>query len=513
MSHQIQNPATEDSQKSQISDLISKSALLRREKHHEEALACLEQASVIDPDYLPVLVRKGIILKSLSRFEESVACFDRILRCNPDLPEVKHLRISSLNASLLCHERKLALRKDDAEAFYSRGCVLMRLGNYKEALSSFDKSLEIEQNHLDALVCRGNALLELNRHEEALACYNRALELSPNRPTVLVNRGIVLQQLNRFDEALRSYSMAVDSKPEFTEAIMGQSHCRLAMGDYKLGWQLYEWRWKTEHLKRLALKTSAPLWPGRESISGKTILIWAEQGFGDTIQFVRYLPLVAKLPCRVILRVPDALKSLMETLTLDKSIELAVEQEPLPPHDYHCPLMSLPLAFGTTIETVPATVPYLCADPIKAALWRGRLEPCRKRKIGIAWAGRQYGTINHARDMRLEQLYPMFGLNADFVCLQKTIPEGDLKTLDSLSKIYRLGEELKDFSDTAALIENLDLVISVETSVAHLAGALGKPVWVMVKQAGEWRWPQNRADSPWYPNARIFRQKKPRLLV
>ena len=402
-------------------------------------------------------------------------------------------------------DRILEANPENAEALVKRGDILHHLRRYDDAVHSYNRALKIQPRDKDALNRRGNALLELNRHEEALESYDSALEIAPHNAALLFNRGNVLQQLGRLDEALENYDRALSFKPDLTEAVMEQSHCRLAMGHFQTGWRLYESRWGIGSLKRKKFNSPEPLWLGEEPLCGKTVLLWAEQGFGDTIQFLRYVPLVAQIAGPVIVRVPAALKSLTETLKCPVSIVTNVE--PLPLHDFHCPLMSLPLAFGTTLESIPADIPYLSADIDQTNEWRKRLGPRDKFRIGFVWTGGRHEPVNRTRDVPLKVLLPLAELNIELISLQKEIPVEDRKVLESLPRFRCLGETLTDFADTAALIENLDIIISADTAVAHLSGALGKTVWIMLRRSGEWRWLIERSDSPWYPTARIFRQK------
>jgi hypothetical protein len=238
------------------------------------------------------------------------------------------------------------------------------------------------------------------------------------------------------------------------------------------------------------------------------LLVDAEQGLGDTLQFARYVPLVLRQGGQVVLRTHPMLHAVLATLP--GAPQLASDRVPAPPHDLRCPVMSLPLALGTSLQTIPAAVPYLSADPAAAAEWDRRLGPAGRARIGVVWAGRQHRPVNHGRDMPLAALQPLLDLPADFISLQKDIPGPDRATLASLEgRLASLGEGLTDFADTAALLENIDLLIAVDTSVVHLAGALGRPVWVMNRHASCWRWLEGRADSPWYPSARLFRQSTP----
>ncbi len=494
-------------QAQKIMGLIARSISLRQEKRHEEALRRLEEAISIDPKFFPVLVEKGIVLFELARYEESIECFDIFLK-HISNSQVRELRDNCLRHALANYDRMLAEDRANAEALLKRGDILRRLHRYDHAVYAYNMALEIYvSNVVDVLNKRGNSLLWLNRPEDALESYNRALELAPRNAFLLFNRANVLQQLARMDEALASYAQALAFKPGLAEAKMEQSHCWLAMGDFKRGFQEYESRWEYALLKSSKLKSSEPLWLGEESLAGKTILLWAEQGFGDTIHFLRYVPLVAQTAGLTVLRVPPPLRSLAQTL--DCPVSIITFGDALPPHNFNCPLMSLPLAFGTTLESIPSDVPYLSAKADQVQNWRNQLGPRTRLRIGLVWAGRTHEPVNHTRDVGLEVLGPLARLDVEIISLQKEIPEQDRRVLESMPKITSLGEKLSDFADTAALIENLDMVIAVDSAVAHLAGALGKPVWIMLRHSGEWRWLLERSDSPWYPTAQIFRQKTP----
>ena len=483
---------------------------LRQEKRHEEALRRLEEAISMDPKFFPVFVEKGIVLFELARYEESLECFDLFLKYISN-SQVRELRDNCLRHALANYDRILAEGRADAEVLLNRGDILQRLHHYDSALYNYNLALEIHvSNVVDVLNRRGNSLLDLDRPEDALESYNRALELAPRVPaygSLLFNRANVLQKLARMDEALESYTQALAYKPDLAEAKMEQSHCRLAMGDFKRGFQEYESRWENDQLKPAKLVSSEPLWLGQESLAGKTILLWAEQGFGDTIQFLRYVPLVAKSAGLTILRVPTPLLSLAQTL--DCPVSIITFSDPLPPHNFNCPLMSLPLAFGTTLESVPSDVPYLNAKADQVENWRNQLGPGTRLRIGLVWAGRRRAPVNRTRDMGLEVFDPLTRLDVEIISLQKEIPDQDKRVIESMPKITCLGDKLSDFADTAAVIENLDMVIGVDSAVAHLAGAQGKPVWIMLRHSGEWRWLLERSDSPWYPTAQLFRQKKP----
>jgi Glycosyltransferase family 9 (heptosyltransferase) len=279
---------------------------------------------------------------------------------------------------------------------------------------------------------------------------------------------------------------------------------RLLIGDFDRGWVKYEWRWKTESLALPKRNFSQPLWLGAEALDGKAILLHSDQGFGDTIQFCRYVPLVAERGARVILEVPRPLRELMSTLT--GAEQIVSSGNPLPDFDMHCPLLSLPLAFGPQLETIPAATPYLRASSQSLMNWDTRLGSKHHRRIGLVWSGSPTHKNDQNRSIRLSSLLSLLDIEATFVSLQKDVRDDDVTILKNRSDLLHFGDALENFSDTAALISNLDVVISVDTSVAHLAGALAKPVWVLLPFVPDWRWLLDRNDSPWYPTARLFRQ-------
>ncbi len=450
-------------------------------KRLEDALASFDHALVLRPDYVAALSNRGNVLNEMRRFEEAVASCDNALKLQPNY----------------------------AKAHSNRGNALHEQQRFAEALASHDRALALRPDYAEAHYNRGNALKALQRFDEALASYDRAIALRPHYAEAFSNRGVTLEDLRRFDEALISYDRAVTLRPDYAEAHFNEAICRLLVGDFNRGWEKHEWRWQTEHLRSSRRSFAQKLWTGSDEIAGKTLLLHAEQGFGDTIQFCRYAALVAKRGARVILEVQKPLHELMRTLP--GVTEVVAKGEPLPEFDLHCPLLSLPPAFATRVETIPAETPYLRASAPAAMGWNARLSSTGRPRIGLAWSGRPAHKNDHNRSIGLDSFLPMLaGIDATFVSLQKEVRAGDAELLQQRSDILHFGDELLDFSDTAALMANLDLIISVDTSVAHLAGALAKPVWVLLPLIPDWRWLIDRSDSPWYPTARLFRQDETR---
>ena len=351
---------------------------------------------------------------------------------------------------------------------------------------------------------RGVELARLGRYEEALASYNGALAIDPDCAEALSNRGDALRMLGHYAEALAGYTRAQALKSGLAYAHWNEGICRLQMGDYPAGWKKYEWRLKIKALNLKARKLRQPRWLGAETLHGRTILLHAEQGLGDTIQFVRYAPLVAAKGATVLLDVPGMLAPLMARLAGVKRV--LDRSEALPAFDFHCPLPSLPLAFGTTLDTVPASNPYLSTDSDAAARWRARLAPQGQTLVGVAWRGSPGYAHDRERSIRFADFARLMALpGVRFVSLQKELTWEECRLADSLPQLVHPGA---DFRNTAEAIAALDLVISVDTAWAHWAGAVGKPLWVLLPFVPHWTWLTEREDSPWYPTARLFRQPR-----
>ena len=497
--------------------LIAQCTPLLHAQRFDDALDCLNQALQIVPDYPVALAKRGVVLQMMGRHREAITDFDRCLAIKSGLSHVDVMRARSLRAVLADLESNLNQDPPQVSGLYERGLLLLRLQHDAEALASFQWVTDLDARHVGALNSMGNCLLRMNRHDEALACYEKILSFAPNDVIALVNRGNVLQQNARYHDALASYAAALTLRPGFAEVLIEEAHCQLALGDLHAGWPLFEARWDTEQLRHARLKTDAPMWRGEVAGDNGVLLLWAEQGLGDTLQFVRYLPMVVERMPHVILRVPASLKSLIAYFaervaeTSAKAVSIAVVgNDQLPEihnaHDLHCPLMSLPMIFGSDLQSLPAANPYLHAPESRVEKWRSKLGMASKPRIGIVWAGGQRLLNNPTRDMRLDLLLPLLEYDADWFSLQQSISSADAAILAQIPELRSVGDELTDFADTAGLIAQLDLIISIDSSVAHLAGALGKPVWLMLRKSGEWRWMHGRDDTPWYPHHRLFRQ-------
>ena len=459
----------------------------------------------------------GLAFNARNQHQKALESFDLAIQMQPDFFEAHGNRGAMLAAlgrhhdAIESYRNALAIKPDFADAHCNLGAALTHLQRYDEALASLDRALALRRNYPEALYNRGNALKPLKRYEEALASFDQAIALHPDHADAHNNRGQVLRELERYDEALASYDRAMALRPQHIMAHCNAAALRLLTGDFERGWSHYEWRWLKKSVVPLKRNFSQPAWSGGQPITGKTILVHSEQGLGDTIQFCRYAPLLAARGARVIFEVQKTLQVLITTL--GGVAQIVPKGSPLPPFDLHCPLVSLPLAFGTRLETIPSMTGYLSAPAQRMTTWQSRLQGQRHPRIGLIWSGNPGHERDRERSVTLREFLPLLdalGADATFVSLQKDVRAEDAAFLKARADILDYGNALEDFSDTAALISQLDLVISVDTRVAYLAGALGKPTWILLTYFPDWRWLLDRDDSPWYPTARLFRQDESR---
>jgi len=452
--------------------------VLRALKRDADALASFDKALAIDPASIDALGNRGDLLLALRRPAEALACFDKILAASPG----------------------------QAEARANRGAALAALERHAEALADFEAALAAGPNPI-VFYNRGLALAALGRPAEAVASYDRTLALMASHAGAWSSRGVALQALNRHADAIASFDRAIALEPDFADAHFNKSLALLAMGDYPRGQTEYEWRWKRSGAEHLRHNFGRPVWSGDDQLQRRTILLHAEQGLGDTIQFARYAPLLGRAGATIVLETHPELKPLLARLAGVRSV--IARGEARPAHDVHCPLGSLPLAFKTELSSVPAEIPYVSADAERIARWRPRLEALGGPRVGLVWAGNAAHANDRNRSVPLALLRALWGADAArVVSLQRDLRAGDAEML-AAAPVLHLGPELADFDDTAAVVAGCDLLITVDTSVAHLAGAMGRPVWLLLPFSCDWRWTAASDRSPWYPSARLYRQPQP----
>lgn len=483
-----------------------------QQQRFAEAVELIRTALKQQPDNLLALSNLASALRRGGEHEKAIAVYDRMTILTPNNPEPWSGRAVSLIAlhrneeALTSVDQTLALKKNHVSALNNRGAVLIQLGRHAEAMDCLRQLLEIKPDYPDAISNLSLALLALGRPLEAVTLLRDALARKPRQPTLLNNLGIAMMALNRHDEALASFAEAISAQPDYVDANWNEGLARLTVGDYDGGWRQYEWRWKKPEFAPHKRQFHVPLWTGEQDVSGRTMFLYFEQGFGDTIQFVRYIRLLQAMGASILLAVPESLRSLMTSSFPD--VRIFCGAEVLPPFDLYCPLLSLPLAFGTTVDTIPsADPPYLRTPAERLESWRQRLAADGDVKVGLVWSGNAAHKNDRRRSIAAADLRPLLSLPGfRFYGLQKDVREADAEVMKTMSRIELLGGQFADFADTAAVISQLDLVISVDTSVAHLAGAMGKPVWIWLPFSADWRWLAGRQDSPWYPTARLLRQ-------
>ncbi len=481
----------------------------------EAAVDAYDKAIGLSPEFSQAHSNRGFALQTLGRLDAAVASYrkalaitssDALVHCNLGAALVE---LQQFDAALASCDKAIALRADYAEAHFNRSNALMGRKQFGEALASYDKAIAINPAYAKAHSNRAFALHHLKQLDAALSSYDKAIGINPGFAEAHSNRGLVLHELKRMDDALASYDRAIAADPGYAAAHFNKSLTYLVSGSFDPGWALYEWRQKTEDSKLVRRSFAQPVWLGDEPLVDKTILLHSEQGFGDTIQFSRYATRVASLGARVILEVPEPLLGVLGGL--GANIELAVKGKPLPAFDYHCPLLSLPLAFKTDATSIPASQSYLRSDSAKLAEWEQRLGAKTKPRVGLVWSGNADHVNDHNRSIALSALLAALPDTLEYVSLQKEVRATDRQALESNGHIRHFGDAIKDFDDTAALCEWMDLVISVDTSVAHLSGALGRPTWVLLPYVPDWRWQLDRDDSPWYPSVKLYRQAADRV--
>ncbi|NTW51244.1 MAG: tetratricopeptide repeat protein [Chlorobiaceae bacterium] len=480
-------------------------------REREAAIASYDRATEINPGFIEAWYNRGRTLMELKAWDAAVASYDRLTAINPDFIEAWYNRglamkaLGRLEEALASYDRLIALDSVLADAWFNRALVLQEMKRLEEAVESYNRVIVIKPDYAEAWSNRGVALKELKQLDAALASYDNAISFKPDYPEAWYNRGNALIELKQFHTALDSYDRATALRSDYANANWNKSIVLLSEGDYLKGWELYEWRWRADGFPSPERDFRRPLWLGGESINGKTILLHSEQGLGDTIQFSRYVNLVAALGARVVLEADPPVIGLLRQL--EGVAEFVVKGDRFPWFDLHCPLMSLPLAFKTTLETIPSASGYLSSEPTKLDEWSRRLGGKAKPRIGLAWSGRPQHQNDHNRSLPLALLVQLLPPGFQYVSLQKEINEVDWPTLDSQTEIVYYGDDLKDFTDTAALCELMDVVVSVDTSVAHLGAAMGRPTMVMLPFIPDWRWLLDRNDSPWYDSVRLYRQE------
>lgn len=386
--------------------------------------------------------------------------------------------------------------------------ALHKQGRIADAKTIYEALLKINAKNFNALHLLGVVAYQTQNNQLAVDLIGQAIEIDRNFPDAYSNRGNALKELRQLDASIASFDRAIALKPDYAEAYWNKSLVLLLKGDFENGLPLYEWRWQRAERNADEPECARPLWLGVESLLDKSILICSEQGLGDTIQFIRYAKSLAGQGARVIAQIPASLLELLKGV--EGVSDWIVKGDPKPDVDYYCPLLSLPLAFKTNVSTIPCKQSYLRSDRDKVEQWHQTLGAKRQPRVGIVWSGAKEHKKDRYRSLELSMLLDYLPGGIEYVSLQKEVRDQDAGMIMAQSNLRHFGSELHDFSDTAALCELMDLVISVDTSVAHLSGALGRPTWILLPYVPDWRWLLDREDSPWYASVKLYRQTEDR---
>ncbi|HVT90129.1 MAG TPA: tetratricopeptide repeat protein [Tepidisphaeraceae bacterium] len=479
----------------------------------EPAINSFRRAIEIQPKMAEAYANLAAALIATQRFDEAVAACRQSLAIQPNNPDTLNTLAVALkdrgrvDEAIEALNQALNLRPDFAEALTNLGNAYQNKKQLAKAIEIHHRAVAARPDMPEAHNNLGRALDDDYQYEQAIAEFRRALELRPDYSEAQCSLAGTLHRIGKFDEARHASEKAIAQWPDSPIPRFNLALMMLLQGRFEQGWALHEARWQVPELRLAQPEYDHPRWQG-EDLRGKTLLIYAEQGYGDVIQFSRYAPLAAQRGATVILECQPELKRLMASL---KGISQIITRPDAPfEYDFQCPIVSLPLGFKTTLETIPANVPYLHADHELVSRWRKQMpQQSDKIKIGLSWAGRPTHTNDRNRTIELATLAPFARVpNTWFCALQKGDALAQLKSLPEGFEVVDFSDDLTDFAETAALIENLDLVISIDTAAAHLAGALGKPVWVLLPFVPDWRWMLDRSDSPWYPTMRLFRQPR-----
>jgi len=489
----------------------------------EMAIILLKEAIKINPAVTNPQINIANAYCSIENYEDAIYHYLAAVQINPQLSKpyyglgLCYDHLSQFDSAIKNYIHAIQLEPNFVDAYLNLGSCLEEKKMVQAAIESYEQAIKIDPTYSMAYNNLGNALKKLCRFEEAVESFKSAVLFDPKFALAYSNLGVLYRDLGLMDKSLECFNLALKIDPEFKSAKYNNSLALLYIGDFKNGFREYEYRWESNSLRGSRRSYEKPLWLGEEPLLGKTILVHGEQGLGDMIQFCRYIDLIAGLGAKVILEIPSSVAQLMTSLAgVSKVIPTGEE---LPYFDYYCPMLSLPLAFKSELTTVPVKIPYLGVSEQKKKNWQERLSEDYKFRVGLVWSGGsrpdqpELFEVNNRRNIPLKKLAQIAHTEIQFYSLQKgETAELELRELRESTvnefNILDFTSDLLDFTDTAALIENLDLIISVDTAVAHLAGALAKPIWLLNRYDSDWRWLLDRDDSPWYPSLKIYRQKE-----
>jgi len=451
--------------------------ILEKQQKFDLAIQFLSKAIESKPDQIKALLTRGRILRRQGIFKKAMSDFTKVIE----------------------------KQKNNYEALIARGITYGQTSNFIAAIDDFNSAINVNSNRAEAFYNRGVVYEKLNKFVSAIEDYSMAIALNPTDYKAYNNRGVALREIKCFDAAIKDFDKSIEINSDFAEGYYNKSLTLLSVGKLKEGFKLYEYRWKTTHFQPQLRHFPQPLWIGNENLTGKTILVHSEQGLGDSIQFSRYIKLFETKKCRVLLEIEKPLISLMECLLPREQI--FEKGSALPTFDFHCPMMSLPHAFGTSLNKIPSSsTPYFSAQGRRVERWQRRLKMSKKPSIGIAWRGNPNHVNDQRRSANLDELIAFLSEDYDWVSLEKFPTINELSLIEKTSHLRQFAAKMGDFAETAALCYALNAVVTVDTSAAHLAASMGANTHLLIRDCADWRWFQNRSDTPWYSSMKLHRK-------
>jgi tetratricopeptide (TPR) repeat protein len=497
------NPALETPRRNWVQSLIDSRKFTQAEQ-------ALREAVNLHPQATDLQLQLNAVLGELKQHQEAISLLEALVKEKPGDPQiwnrlgVQYGHADQLAEAERCFQEQIRIDPNGASGYANLAAAVGKQKKWKEAIDAGLMATKLEPNNPQGWANLGNAQRDLGRLSDALKSLQEAMQLDPNSHEAAGNLALTIAMMGRPHDALPWYEHALKMKPDVGEIRFNRAVALLWIGDYERGWAEYEWRWLTDQMKNLPRKFAAPYWDG-SSLHGKTILVHSEQGHGDTIQFCRFVPKLVEQGAKVVLTAPALIADVIRTVSPEVQVITSLEE--LGKYDVHCPLMSLPYRLRIRLDSIP-NKPYLASQSQETLKWKERLAELPGRKVGLVWQGNPGHIGDRFRSIPLKSFQPLMALpGISWISLQKGPGSEQLEQFPEWN-ISRFGDELTDFNDTAGLLQNLDLLISVDTGTVHLMGALGKPVWALLAVNNDWRWLLNRSDSPWYPSAKLFRQQE-----
>ncbi len=494
----------------EVESLLSSAHQHQINKRWSDALLSYDMILREHPDEPRAIFGIAQIAKRCGQQALALQLLSKIIRLYPEHARALECRgqlLKQLNnplAAITDISKAIDLGLQSPELYNTRGVIFAQLGKFDQAIEDFTAAINRHNQFADAFYNRALAYRKTKNYLEAIADYTATIRLKPDHFQAYNNRGFAYRELGRFNDAIKDFIKSSKINGKFHEGYWNASLGLLAIGEYGKGWRLYEYRWSSASFTSPRRNFPAPIWLGKESLNGKTILLHTEQGLGDTLQFCRYVPLVERLGCKVILEAEKPLIGIMQSLS--SKVQIIEKNTPLPDFDYHCPLMSLPLAFATTIETIPSRGPYLKVDESRVKFWKAKLKNTKKPRVGLVWRGNSAHTNDVNRSIDLHYIVKNLSSEINWVSLQKDPSPEETKTLKKTNKIDNLGDVFTDFAETGAICKSLDAILTVDTSIAHLGGALGCAVHVLLPCIADFRWGQEVSNVNWYNSITLYRQ-------